>query len=140
MTAQEEANKQVVMRHMLEACGQQRPEVWLEIMHPDYLIHHPWAKPGREAYMESCAKYWSTISPPEYEFLHIMAQGDEVMVHYIERGTMLGPMFGVDATGKNYEKAGFVLYRIEDGLMREGWCQEDDLAFMEQIGVTDYNL
>ena len=140
MTEREEANRKVVMRHMLEACGEQRPEVWLEIMHPDYLIHHPWAKPGREAYMEACAKYWKTISPPKYDFRSIMAQGDEVVVHYIEYGTMLAPMFGVDATGKDYEKEGFVRYRLENGLMREGWCVEDDLGFMKQLGITNYDL
>jgi len=140
MTAREEANRKIVMRHMLEACGEQRPEVWLDIMHPDYLIHHPWAKPGRDAYMAACAKYWATISPPRYTFLSVMAQGDEVMAHYIEYGTILAPMFGVDATGKGYEKEGFVRYRIEDGLMREGWCIEDDLGFMRQLGITDYNL
>lgn len=140
VTEQEEANKRILMRHMLEACGEQKPEVWLEIMHPDYVIHHPWAKPGREAYMEACAKYWSTISPPTYEFQHVMAQGNLVMAHYVECGTMLAPMFGVDATGKVYEKEGFVLYRIEDGLMREGWCLEDDLGFMKQLGITNYDL
>src|SRR5262249_31952312 len=118
----------------------QKPEVWLEIMHPDYVIHHPWAKPGRAAYMAACAKYWGAISPPEYEFLHVLAKDDLVMVHYIERGTVLAPLFGVDATGTKYEKPGFVLYRIEDGLMREGWAQEDDLGFVKQLGITNYDL
>jgi predicted SnoaL-like aldol condensation-catalyzing enzyme len=140
LTVQEEANKQVVMRPLLEACGQLRPEVWLEIMHPDYVIHHPWAKPGREAYMTACAKYWDSISPPRYDILHVLASGDLVMVHYVEHGTILGPVFGVDATGANYEKPGFGLYRIEDGLMREGWSLEDDLGFVKQLGITDYSL
>jgi predicted SnoaL-like aldol condensation-catalyzing enzyme len=140
LTERQEANKRIVMRHLLEACGQQRPEVWLEIMHPDYLIHHPWAKPGRDAYMAACEAYWSSISPPRYDVLHVLAEGDLVMVHYVEHGTILGPIFGVDATGTSYEKAGFGLYRIEDGLMREGWNQEDDLGFVRQLGITDYSL
>lgn len=140
MTDQVEANKQIVMRHLLEACGQQRPEVWLEIMHPDYVIHHPWAEPGRVAYMAACARYWGSISPPRYDILHVLASGDLVMVHYVEHGTVMGPVFGVDATGRDYEKRGFGLYRIEDGLMREGWSQEDDLGFVRQLGITDYTL
>ena len=140
MTEQEERNVQVVMRHFLEACGQNRPEVWLEIMHPDYLIHHPWCRPGRDSYLESSAKYWASVAPPKYEFLHVVAKDDMVIVHYVERGAMTGPIFGAQAVGKSYEKKGFALYRLEDGLMREAWNQEDDLGFVRQLGVTDYGL
>jgi predicted SnoaL-like aldol condensation-catalyzing enzyme len=140
MTEQEQHNVQTVMRHFLEACGQSRPEVWLEIMHPDYFIHHPWCQPGRDSYMASSAKYWGNVAPPQYEFLHVLAQGDLVMVHYIERSTMTGPVFGAQAVGKSYEKKGFAIYRFENGMMREGWSQEDDLGFMQQLGITRYEL
>jgi predicted ester cyclase len=135
-----ERNKQVILRHFLEALGQGRPEIWLEIMHPDYVIHHPWAKPGRDAYIAANRKFWSAFSPPAYEVLHLIAEGDFVMIHYIERATMTAPMFGVEASGQSYEKQGFALYRLEDGLMREAWAQEDDQAFMRQLGVTELKL
>src|SRR5580698_2796468 len=90
-----ERNKQLVMRHFLEAVGQHKPEVWLSILHPDYVIHHPWVKPGRDSYMEASAKYWNAISAPRYEFLHILCEGDLVMVHYIERAMLTAPLFGV---------------------------------------------
>jgi hypothetical protein len=140
VTEQEQRNVDVVMRHFLEACGENRPEVWLEIMHPDYLIHHPWCKPGRDNYLESSRKYWASVEPPKYEFLHVLAKDDLVMVHYVERGAMTGPIFGEQAVGKPYEKKGFALYRLEDGLMREGWNQEDDLGFVRQLGISDYDL
>ena len=135
-----EANKTLVMRHFLEAVGQRKPEVWLEILHPDYVIHHPWVTPGRDSYMEASAKYWAAISTPHYEFLHILSEEDLVMVHYIERAMLIAPLFGVKPSGKPYQKAGFALYRIEHGLMREGWNQEDDLGFMKQLGIKKYDL
>jgi len=135
-----ENNKKLVMRHFLEAVGQKKPDVWLTIMHPDYVMHHPWVKPGRESYMASSSKYWAAISAPEYEFLHILSEGDLVMVHYVERAALIGPLFGVNASGKSYEKSGFALYRIEDGLIREGWNQEDDAGFMKQLGIVEYVL
>jgi len=104
VTDQEERNKQVVLRHFLEACGENRFEVWNEIMHPEYLIHHPWCKPGRDSYLASSRIYWTAVSPPRYEFLHVLAKDDLVMVHYIERGTILQPIFGEGTQGKDYEK------------------------------------
>ena len=135
-----ERNKQLVMRHFLEAVGQRKPEVWLSILHPDYVIHHPWVTPGRDSYMQASAKYWTAISAPHYEFLHVLCEGDFVMVHYIERAMLIAPLFDVKPNGKPYQKAGFALYRIEDGLMREGWNQEDDLGFMKQLGIKKYDL
>ncbi len=140
MTEREAANKAVIMRHFLEACGQNKPEVWLEIMHPDYLIHHPWCKPGRDSYLASSKIYWDSVAPPAYEVLHVLAKDDYVLVHYIERSSLTGPVFGLAAIGKSYEKKGFGLYRLEDGQMREGWAQEDDLGFMQQLGITEYKL
>ena len=128
------------MRHFNEACAQGRHEVWLEIMHPDYFIHHPWCEPGRDSYHASSKVYWDAVSLPEYEFLHVLARDDLVMVHYIERGTILAPLFGEGTVGKCYAKKGFGLYRLEGGLMREGWNQEDDLGFKEQIGASAYAL
>lgn len=140
MSEQAEANKRLVMRHFLEAVGQRKPEVWLSIMHPDYVIHHPWVRPGRDSYIAASSKYWSAVAAPQYEFLHVLTQDDLVMVHYIERSRLIGPLFGVNAPGKRYEKRGFALYRIQNGLLREGWNQEDDLGFMKQLGITDYVL
>jgi predicted SnoaL-like aldol condensation-catalyzing enzyme len=138
---EEERNRRVVMRHFLEACGQKRFAVWNEIMHRDYLIHHPWCKPGRENYLASSKIYWAAVSPPQYEFLHVLAKDNLVMVHYVERGATLTPIFGEGTQGKSYEKKGFALYRLVDGLMCEGWNQEDDLGFMKQIGASgDYLL
>lgn len=140
MADRSEANKQVVLRHLLEACGEGRPEIWMEIMHPDYVIHHPWAKPGRAAYIEACSKYWGAISRPRFEMLHIVAQGDLVWVHYIEHGQILAPIFDLKEAGGTYAKPGMALYRIENGLMVEGWAHEDDLGFMRQLGIKQYGL
>jgi predicted SnoaL-like aldol condensation-catalyzing enzyme len=141
MQDQTERNKQVVMRHFLEACGENRFELWHEIMHPDYLIHHPWCKPGRDNYIASSKIYWAAVTKPKYEFLHILAKDDLVMAHYIERGKILKPIFGEGTVGKDYEKKGFALYRIEGGQMREGWSQEDDFGFIRHLGITgDYSL
>ena len=140
MSDQEEANKAVVRQHLLEAIGQRRSELWDSIMHPDYHFHHPFVAPGRSSYIAVVTKFWEACEAPEYEILHMIGDGDLVMVHYNERATMKTPLFGVDATGKRYTKHGFALYRFEDGKLREAWNQEDDLGFMKQLGITTYEL
>ncbi|WP_437728506.1 ester cyclase [Sorangium sp. So ce861] len=115
MSQSTEANKQIVRRHLLEAVNQHKPEMWSEIMHPEFTIHHPLCKPGREAYMELLSWYWQAFPDVKVELLHLVAEGDRVVAHYVERGTHLGALFGAEPTGKRYEKHGFAMYRIEGG-------------------------
>jgi predicted SnoaL-like aldol condensation-catalyzing enzyme len=140
MSDQTEVNERVVLRHLQEALTQRKAEVWDTILHPDYVFHHPMVKPGRASYVSVATKFWDACSAPEYTILHMIAEGNFVMSHYIERATILTPLFGADAVGKRYEKHGFALYRLENGQMREAWNQEDDLGFMKQLGITSFAL
>ena len=135
MSDQAQANKDVILRHFNEAIGQHNFAVWDEIMHPDYLLHHPMVPPGRDGYRATSEMFWAAFTSPTYEIHHMIAEGDLVLAHYTERATQIAPLFGVDAGG-SYEKPGLALYRLEDGKMREAWIREDDHSFMTQLGIT----
>jgi predicted ester cyclase len=134
--AEVSSSKIVVLRHLNEAIANKRFNIWNEIMHEDYVLHHPLVRGGRDGYREASEAFWSAFGDASYEIHHLVAEGDYVMAHYTERATQVAPIFGVEP-GRSYEKPGFALYRFEDGKMREAWVQEDDQAFKQQLGIVE---
>ncbi len=126
-------NKAVVRRHLEEAISQNRPELWDEIMADDFTLHHPLVGPGREAYARSVALLREGFPDLSEEVLDIVAEGDRVVVRYIERGTHTAAFMGLAPTGRRYEKHGFALYRLAGGRLAEVWVQEDDRGFERQV-------
>jgi predicted ester cyclase len=126
-------NKRVVRTHLLEAVSQQRPELWEELMDPGFVLHHPLVEPGRAAYESVLRVLWTAFPDLRVELLDLVAEGDRVVVRYIERGTHLGDFMGMAPSGRTYEKHGFTLYRLDNGRLIEAWLQEDNLGYQQQL-------
>jgi steroid delta-isomerase-like uncharacterized protein len=128
-----EENKAVVRRHLEVAISTHSPEIWDEIMAEDFLFHNPVVAPGRAGYHAAVDTLWAGFPDLSEEIVAIIAEGDNVAVHYIERGTHTGEFAGVAPTGRMYEKAGLAFYRVQDGWLQEAWAHEDGAGFARQI-------
>lgn len=126
-------NKDLVRRHLEEAVSQGRPEVWSDIMAEDFVVHHPLVEPGRDNYAAALAVLRTGFPDMRVELLDLVAEGDRVVVRYIERGTHTGDFLGLRPTGRSYAKHGFALYRVADGRLAECWLQEDDQGYQQQL-------
>jgi steroid delta-isomerase-like uncharacterized protein len=126
-------NKALVRRHLEEAVNLGRPEVWVDIMAEDFLLHHPLVEPGRSSYAAALGLLRAGFPDLNVEVLDLLAENDRVMVRYIERGTHTGDFVGLPPTGRTYEKHGFALYRIAKGQLAECWMQEDDQGYQQQL-------
>jgi len=125
-------NKALVRRHLEEAVNLDRPEVWSDIMAEDFIIHHPLVEPGRAGYTAGLGLLRVGFPDLNVEVLDVVAENDRVVVRYIERGTHTGEFMGFAPTGRRYEKHGFAMYRVANGLLAECWLQEDDQGFQQQ--------
>jgi len=67
----------------------------------------------------------------------LIADGDQVAVYWIARGTNTGKGNGLPATGKKAEQSGITIWRIVDGKIKEEWSAFDQLALMQQLGLLD---
>lgn len=67
----------------------------------------------------------------------LIADGDKVVVRLTVRGTHLGPLPNVPATGKPVEIADISILRIEGGKIAEQWAGTDNLATLVQLGVVE---
>jgi predicted ester cyclase len=64
----------------------------------------------------------------------MVAQGDQVWVRMIARGTNLGGFMG-PPNGKSFEIAVFDVVRFEDGKIVEHWGSPDRFALLAQLGL-----
>jgi steroid delta-isomerase-like uncharacterized protein len=65
----------------------------------------------------------------------VIAEGDYVVTRNTWRGTHLGEFNGIPPTGNRIEITGIVIWRLEDGLIRERWATIDTLTMLRQLGV-----
>jgi steroid delta-isomerase-like uncharacterized protein len=65
----------------------------------------------------------------------MVAEGDRVAARLTMRGTHLGSLNGIPATGRSVVVSGMSIERITDGRIVEGWNENDALGMMGQLGV-----
>jgi steroid delta-isomerase-like uncharacterized protein len=65
----------------------------------------------------------------------VVAEGDKVVVRWINEGSMVGEFLGMPANGKSFRIAGIDIHRLEDGKLAEHWHVVDQLAHAQQIGL-----
>ena len=66
----------------------------------------------------------------------ILAEGDQVMIHWQNRGTHQGEYLGVAATGKHVTFEGIALLRIADGKIVSDIAYWDNLSILQQLGAA----
>ncbi|GAM97060.1 hypothetical protein U91I_00682 [alpha proteobacterium U9-1i] len=70
----------------------------------------------------------------------VFSSGDRVASRYISSGTHQGEFWGLAPTGRRIEIQEMSIYRIANGRVAEQWCMFDELARLQQIGVSDTDL
>ena len=53
---------------------------------------------------------------------------------------VFGAFWGIEPTGRRIEIQEISIFRIADGRIAEQWCMFDDLARLQQLGVTPEHL
>ena len=66
----------------------------------------------------------------------IFGSGDRVASRYVSTGTHKGAFWGIDPTERRIEIQEILIFRIADDRIVEQWCMFDDLARLQQLGVS----
>ena len=64
-----------------------------------------------------------------------VAEGDKVVTRWRARGTHLGQLGPIAATGREFVMDGITIERIVDGRIAEVWVARDGLGLLSQLGV-----
>ena len=66
----------------------------------------------------------------------MVVAGDRVVVHLHFHGHFTGQFKGVQGQGQNVDFIATDIYRIADGRIAENWHLEDNLTFLQELGVV----
>lgn len=132
-----DTRKAVARRFFEDAFGGGQLDLLDQILSPGYVDHDapPGLPPGPAGIRIIMSTFRSAFPDLRFDIEDQVSEGDRVVTRYTFRGTHLGEMMGIPATGKTVEMPGISIYRLEDGRMAEAWVQYDMLGMLRQLGV-----
>lgn len=122
-----EENKELVRRFFDERWNQGNFDVYDEMLGPGFDIN------GEKEWARSM---YATFANGQFTILDIIAEGDQVALHWRVDATHQGDYLGVAATGKPVTFQGMTLLRIANGKIVEDVAYWDDLTILKQIGAA----
>jgi steroid delta-isomerase-like uncharacterized protein len=133
-----EQNKELVRRKLIgEVWNNGNLAVVDELFAPDYRGHDP-NRPrldGPEAVKRSVSEFRTAFPDFAVSTDDLIAEDDRVVWRYTISGTHKAPFLGVAASGRRMNATGISIFRIDDGMLREGWISFDALGMLRQFGA-----
>jgi steroid delta-isomerase-like uncharacterized protein len=133
-----EAPATLIRRIIDEAFNAGRLDIIDHGLAADYVDHQAGsdAPRGPEGFKGFVRGFRATFPDVHVTVEDLIAEGDKVALRVTWRGTQLGGLGGVPATGLPVEFPGFHVYRFENGKVTEHWGLQDDLSLLLQLGVV----
>ena len=121
-----ETNKEMVRRFFDERWNHGNLDVYDELLAPslDIAGEKEWAR-----------SMYAALGNIQLTILGLLAEGDQVAVHWQFTATHQGNFLGVAATGKPVTYQGIALLRIVDGKIVDDIAYWDNLSILRQLGV-----
>lgn len=134
----EEQNKALVMRYF-GAVENGDLEVVKEIFSPDCILHHTTGQDlSLEETIETVKKQneQSKVMFPDLTFINedTFVKGDKAVLMFTFKGTHVGNVEGIPATGNAVEGRSITIFRFENGKIAEGWQESNVLRLYQQLG------
>jgi predicted ester cyclase len=122
-----EHNKQV-LRDLLQKVDDGDLEGALAFYAPDYQDHDASeARDGDDqlhALRHAFAQFYGAFSETRHCLDDVIAEGEMVAARISVVARHTGPIFGLTPTGRLIHNDSIVIYRFENGRIRERWCRE----------------
>lgn len=131
-------NRQVVERFFDQMLGQDRMEVFEELVAPDYVFrasHIPITmdRDGHRLFIQQLRMAFPDLTET---VTAMVAEGDQVVTRVLTTGTHRAEFSGVPATGRPIRIESVNIDRVVDGRLRERWLIADGLSLLQQIGAV----
>ncbi len=91
---------------------------------------------GREGLKQIIMMFKHGYPDLKLQIVDSALQGDKLWVYTVMTGTNTGEFMGMKATGKPVKVEGFDIVRFANDKMVEHWGISDNMAMMQQLGVT----
>jgi steroid delta-isomerase-like uncharacterized protein len=133
-----ETNKAISRRAIEECFNQGNLAAVDEVFSADFVDNAapPGLPAGPEGFKQLVTMYRTAFPDVQINIEDIVAEGDRVALRWTAKGTHLGELMGIPATGKPVTVTGIDIDRIAGGKIAEHWGAFDQLGMMQQIGVV----
>jgi len=131
-----EANKALVLRAHEEVWNSGNTNVVEKIYSADYIAHWAYGEDtDREGLKKMVAEARAAFPDMKEDIVHIVAEGDLVVTHFISSGTFTGEMNGLQASGQKLSRPEIAIHKIVNGMIAEQWTVSDQMTLMKQLGL-----
>jgi len=130
-------NKALVRRYYDEVFNERRVDLVDELAVQDYVEHDPFPGQGdgRADLRARVELILAAMNPLRFDVQDVVAEGDRVVVRWVQQGTQSGSFMGIPPTGRQYTMAGIDVHRLRDGRMAEHWHVVDLFGLLQQLGA-----
>jgi steroid delta-isomerase-like uncharacterized protein len=132
-------NKKIARRLTEEGWNKGRMEVIDELMSTGCRFHDPVfpsLASGADNFKEHIRMCRNGFPDLKFTIEDMIAERNEVVLHWKAQGTHRGPFLGMPATEKSASVSGTTICRIEKGKIVEQWVDWNLLTLMEQLGLS----
>ena len=114
------------------------PALAQEALAPDFMDRAlpPGRAQGVEGPLAASTAFHGAVPDLNCEVQQMIVSGDRVVSHLRFTGHFTGTFNGVKGKGQAVNFIATDIYRIADGRIAENWHLEDNLTFLQQIGVV----
>src|SRR3954471_14518482 len=87
---------------------------------------------GPDQYGRAVTSYRLAVPDLAVTLEDVFVGGDRVAVRGVDRGTHVGELMGIPASGQKFAATWIEIFRIEGGKAVEGWVETDTRRLLEQ--------
>jgi len=132
----EELNKKQVRRWLSE-CDSGNFSIVNELIIEDLKVYYASDTFGREWLRASVEAFPRSLSESIHCINELFADEDKVVAYMTVKGTHTGVFMGVPPSGKKIKFDAFTVYRLENGMIKEIWMDENAvLKLMLELGIS----
>lgn len=129
---------EVMRRYLTEVVADGKLDVLDEIADEEMVDHTAvaagWGR-GRAGLVKHVTYFRRVVEDPEVTVERIIASDDEVVGIWRVRGTHVGELFGIPATGRTLDYANASVFRVEDGKIVDYTGVWGALEAVQQMGA-----
>jgi steroid delta-isomerase-like uncharacterized protein len=133
-----EQNKATMRRVFEDALSKGNLQIIPELIAPDYQYRSPLGMEakGPEGFKQMVITFRTAFPDLHIHIDNMIAEGDNVALHYTMSGTFRGEMAGMAPTGKQFSIPGFLFVKLAGGKELKAIGGFDMLDFYRQLGIS----
>ena len=122
-----------------EVYGTGNYDVLDKILHPDFVNHLPAGGEirGLEEFKKATIWYRKMFIDSQWTIHDFLVAANKVVVRYSATAKYQGGWFNLPPREEPIYETGIAIYQIEDGKVREMWCEMSDAQIAQQLGAFE---